>query len=139
MSDIPPSGEPPQQNQPSYAPYYRPGAGSYGTADKLQALSDGYFGLSKVFVINILIVLASRLVTLTLGPDEALIALFAIMFVLLVAVAALSYGPNKRIGEGKDWPPSNALIASILMGLNSALCCGIIGYVVMQSIASKEM
>lgn len=43
------------------------------------------------------------------------------------------------IAYGKGWDPSAAMLASVLMGLNSALCCGIIGYVVMQQIASMEM
>lgn len=59
--------------------------------------------------------------------------------ILGLIVAFLTYGPNKKIGEGLGWSPSGAVVASVLMGLNSALCCGIIGYVVMQNIALVEM
>jgi hypothetical protein len=30
------------------------------------------------------------------------------------------------------------MTASVLMGLNSALCCGVIGYIVVQSMAAKK-
>lgn len=31
------------------------------------------------------------------------------------------------------------IAVSILMGINSALCCGVIGYAIVQSIASNRM
>ena len=138
MSEIPPpvnpeQGPPPQQ----YAAYPRLQQGAaFGDPDKLQALADGYFGLNMVFLLNILLAVAANgVVTLTEEPVVWLI----VLPVLLIVIIAATLPPNKKIAFGKGWAPSGAWIASILMGLNSAFCCGIIGYVVMQMIAIDEM
>ena len=64
-----------------------------------------------------------------------LIGLIAITFIL---VLVLTLPHNKKIGEGLGWSPSGHIVASSLMALNSAICCGIIGYVVVQSMAAKK-
>jgi len=103
----------------------------------LQALAEGYFGLNWVFLVNVVIVIAMNLAIRANGtsPVAALAALGGVFAV----IALLTYPQNKKIAFGKNWPPGSALAASLLMGLNSALCCGIIGYVVMQQIALGEM
>lgn len=122
------------ENPPSYSNYPRPEA-QYGSTDRLQALADGYFRLNIVFIINIAVVLASNGVARAVGGSTIWI-FAAIIFVL---IGALTYAPNKQIAYGKGWPENRANIASVLMGLNSALCCGIIGYIVMQNLALSEM
>lgn len=108
--------------------------------DKLQALADGYFGLNTVFIINIAIALASRLFAGLLETTEtAAIAAITMIILLFAAISALTYPKNKLIGYGLDWKPSGPLVASLLMGLNSALCCGVIGYIVVQNMAYNEM
>ncbi len=141
MSEIPPLPDPGQVPPEGYAAYPRgiPSA-EYGSADKLQALADGYFGLNYVFIVNVLLALASRFAGVSVETPQAALAYFAIFAtVTFLAVAGLSFPCNKKIAFGKDWPIGNAILASVLMGLNSVLCCGIIGYIVMQVIASNEM
>src|SRR5689334_15737872 len=130
MSDIPPQ-EPPQQ----YAAYPRGGpvAGQYGSADQLQALSDGYFGLNTVFVLNLVLAFASRAGTATAkDPATALAILGGFVLVTGLVVGFCTYPYNKKIAYGANWNPGMAVLASVLMALNSALCCGIVGYVVVQ-------
>jgi ABC-type cobalt transport system substrate-binding protein len=133
--------ENPRPATPDYSGYYPRGpAPSPLEAEKLKALADGYFGLNWVFLANVLLAIAIRLVLVPLSePGIALFALLGALGTLFLVVAFLTFPHNKKIAFGKGWDPSAALIASCLMGLNSALCCGIIGYVVMQQIASTEM
>jgi hypothetical protein len=56
-----------------------------------------------------------------------------------LSVGFLTYPHNKKIGYGAGWQSSGPIIASFLMGLNSAFCCGIIGYIWVQSIAASKM
>lgn len=129
------------ETPPPYANYPRT-MSAYGSAARLQSLSDGYFGLSKVFVINIVLALIIRLATTFSAPSTVsgvLGLVGAIVVGTTILIGFLTYGPNKKIGEGAGWSPAQPVIASILMGLNSALCCGIIGYVVMQTIASNHI
>jgi len=131
--EVPPDSGPP----PQFAAYPRPQF--YGDPSKLQALSDGYFGLNTVFLYNfglaILLNVVGRIPNFEFG-----LILFLISIPLIgLVVGYLSYPKNKLIGYGCNWSKHGPLTASILMGLNSALCCGIIGYVVVQNIALKEM
>lgn len=128
---------------PKYAPYHRPGDGVPDPA-KLRALADGYFGLSWVFLVNVLLVLPLN--ALMMGDpmsEEAAVAkgmqTLIWIGVIFVVITLLSYRCNKRIAEGMDWSPAAGIAASILMGINSALCCGVVGYAIMQSIASNKM
>ncbi len=121
---------------PPFANYPR-NAGSHGSADALRSLADGYFGLSRVFGINIVVAIA-----LNLGIRAGVITgpLAIVLWLGVgVLVAFLTYAPNKKIGAGAGWSPAQPVIASILMGINSALCCGIVGFVVMQTIASNHI
>jgi len=137
----PPPGQPPADPPPQYAAYPRgAGAGQYGTADKLQALSDGYFGLNIIFLINIVLSLGSRFSGVTAKtPSEALGILAGYALVVGLVVGFGSYHNNKKIAFGADWKPGMAVLASVLMALNSVFCCGIIGYVIVQNLAFQEM
>jgi hypothetical protein len=128
------SGPPPQ-----YAAYPR-GEALYGSSDKLRALADGYFGLNRVFLINVVLAIGSRVATAAEMPAATLLLVVAaVILVLGLAVGFLTYPCNKKIGYGANWSPGMPVLASVLMALNSALCCGIIGYIVVQSLAAKEM
>lgn len=148
MSEVPPEepSPPPVVEPPvQYAHYYRPQTGPsfHGSAEKLQALADGYFGLNWVFLANIALSMGFGLVVGALArgkPVDPFDAVHLLVYpVVGLAVGLLSYPQNKKIGYGVGWSPSGPAIASTLMGLNSALCCGIIGFVVMQQIAASEM
>lgn len=127
-----------------YAQYHRPGDELPDPA-KLRALGDGYFGLSWVFVVNILLALPLGIFINTSEPanaDEATklaLLYLAGVVVIFVTISTLTYFQNKKIGVGLDWSPALVIIVSILMGLNSALCCGVIGYAVVQTIASNKI
>lgn len=125
-------------------PYYR-GPAFYGSVDKLWALYQGYNRLTIVFLINIVLTIAINVATgglASLSPDSPAGAWSAYVIgigVMFLAITFLTLPANRMIGFGKDWGPSGSLLASVLMGLNSALCCGIIGYVAVQHIAYTEM
>ncbi|MEZ0324914.1 MAG: hypothetical protein ACAH95_03340 [Fimbriimonas sp.] len=128
-----------EQPPPQYAAYPRQQV-AYGSADRLEALGQGYFDLNKVFYLNVLLVIGSNAALRTLDGWETRRLMFVItVLVLGLVIAGCAYPQLKKIGYGANWSPSMPLVAAILMGLNSALCCGIIGFAVVQSIASKEM
>jgi hypothetical protein len=130
----------PPEPPPQFAAYPRASASLYGASDKLRALAKGYFGLNKVFLVNIVLVFGLRAAGASVSTVETAI-LFLIGEVLLLGlvVGFATYPFNKSIGYGANWGPGIAVLTSFLMAINSALCCGIIGYVVVQQIASKEM
>ena len=102
-------------------------------ADKLQALFSGYSVLSFVFIMNIAFAFVESYCVQSGNLNLGLGAVVG----MVVIIAASTYPSNKKIGYGLGWSPSASIVASILMGINSAFCCGIIGYLVMQSLAAK--
>jgi hypothetical protein len=111
-----------------------------GSAEKLEALGAGYHGLTWVFAGNIVVAVIINGIIQTTGDDlGSSILILGLVVLLGVGVAIATFPQNKKIGFGLDWQSSGAIIASVLMGLNSALCCGIIGYIVMQQLASNRM
>ena len=38
-----------------------------------------------------------------------------------------------------SWSSGQVVAAAVLMGINGALCCGVLGYAILQSIASRRM
>ncbi len=127
MSDAP---------KPQFVAYPRPDSvAEYGTAEKLEALGQAYFAMSYVFAVNVVLVIACRVMIAAFSW----VGFFAGMIVMSVGISALSLTPNRKIAFGKGWPDSKAMLASVLIGLNSALCCGVIGFMVMQAIAAKEI
>jgi len=124
------SETPPQK----FVAYPRETVATYGTPEKLEALGKGYFGLSIAFVANVVLFFAVQFCAVV-----GMAAVFLGIVVLFAAVIALTIPHNKNIAYGKGWSKSQAWIASVLMGINSVICCGIIGYSVMQSQAMNEM
>jgi len=49
------------------------------------------------------------------------------------------YRENAKIAYAKGWSTATVILATVLMSLNSILCCGIVGYAIMQQIASSEL
>ena len=143
-----PNWEQPPGPQPQYAQYYRPTAGqpNYGSWQQLQALADGYFGLSWAFLVNVICAVGINIGfqsmsingRVTSETSWALIYL-GLVLCLGIVIALMTYPPNKKIAFGKGWKPGSAVLASVLMALNSIVCCGIIGYAVMQQLALSEM
>ncbi len=128
--------QPPLPQQGGYAAYPRNWATQYGSAERLEAVADGYFGLNKVFGINIVLVLGTNV---ALRTSFTWPLYFGAVLLIGLVIGFATYPQNKKIGFGCNWNPATVIIASVLMGLNSALCCGIIGYVVVQQVAANEM
>lgn len=126
---------------PNYANYPRTNTGA--DVARLRHLLDGYFGLNKVFLINVLFIVALRVVQVgaaASGSEGGILVVFLLGYlVMAVAIGFVSYKHNQSAGEGLGWQPSGALIASVLMGLNSFLCCGAIGYGIVQSKIAKVL
>lgn len=120
---------------PQYAAYPRASAVPYGSPEKLKALGEGYYGLNWAFLINIVLGFVVNY-TVSYGGIRYFLVLAP---VLLLVIAAITYPSTKKIAFGMGWAPGYAILASLLIGLNAVLCCGIIGYIVMQMIASNEM
>jgi hypothetical protein len=137
----PPGPEPGNPQLPDYTKaYFRPSDLPYGTPEKLQALADGYFGLSWAFVANIVLAIAARaLLEAFAQGSNFIVALAMALPGMFCAVFLVTLPLNRKIALGMGWQPSSGFLASFLMGLNSALCCGVVGYIVMQMIAAAEM
>jgi membrane-associated phospholipid phosphatase len=131
MSQIPPPSGPPT---PQFEGYYRQPTGP--SKQQLKDLAEGYFGLSIIFVANIGLAVFLNIVARSTENIAVPLTGIGIMF---LAITFATLPKNRLIARGKGWPDGHAVLASVLMGLNSALCCGIIGYVVMQSIAANEL
>jgi hypothetical protein len=130
MSNIPP---------PNFAQYPRQGMGP--DAATLRLLADGYYGLNTAFIINVVMNFGSRGISGVAGQSSQGAALGIIagyVLLMFIVITAITLPHNKKIGEGLGWSSSGPLVASLLMGLNSALCCGIIGYIVVQGMAAKK-
>lgn len=136
MSETPPV--PPTQGGPegSPQPYFRPSGGELTDVSRLRALWEGYNALTLAFVVNIVMALGIGAYWRTGGSQTVALVGYGVMFLVVVA---LTLSPNKKIAYGKGWDPNMAILASILIGLNSALCCGAIGFAIMQSLAGKEI
>jgi hypothetical protein len=108
----------------------------FGTADKLEALGEGYFGLSSVFALNFIAAIGVYMVSReTRDPFEVLGMAAAVL--LIVGVA--SYFPNRKIAFGMGWASGSAVLASICISFFSWFCFGVLGYAIIQSIAAREI
>ncbi|HVT10654.1 MAG TPA: hypothetical protein VHE55_00175 [Fimbriimonadaceae bacterium] len=132
---------PPEPNPvpPQYVAYPR-GQVRVGDPEKLRALADGYFALNWVFFGNVVLWFGSRAIPFISNDPTTALGLFGVWFLVIgLYVGFATYPQNKKIGYGCDWTPGWPIVASVLMALNAVLCCGIIGYVVMQQIAYQAM
>jgi len=124
---------------PQYASYPRAGHGPDAAA-RVQSLYDGYKGLNMVFVVNLIGALALNGYLQVSGQDVTTsVVVLGGFLVLGVAIALLSLPHNRKIGFGAGWDSGRPVLASVLMGINSAFCCGIVGFIVMQTIANNHL
>jgi len=124
---------PPPQNFVAYPRGNTPG--SYGTVEQLEALGEAYFGYNILFLGAIAVSVTGFFVGYTFRIFPYFIQLPCVLLVVIFG----SYSLNSKIAYGKNWPTGAALAASLLVGFNAVLCCGIIGFVVMQTIALNEI
>jgi len=125
---------------PQFAAYARPGTpmGVAGSPDKLENLAAGYFGLSGVFLFHILYLFGGMMVAAMLSSNGNADTGTAIWLVCvlstLVIIPVIAYRPIKRIGLALGWSPVLNVVFAIAL-----LFFGIIGYIVLQTIASSEI
>lgn len=130
----------PPEIPPQFTAYPRAQMNAYGTGAQLRALYKGYNGLSAIFGINVALSLGANAAIRSAAPAETVLGMWAAAVIAIGLVVGFgTYPSNKNIAYGANWNPGMALLASILMAVNSALCCGIIGYVVVQQLAMNEM
>lgn len=107
----------------------------YGTADQLEALGDGYFGLNQSFMVTAVLLL---LTIASAGAGKPILTLAA-FGLQLVGSGASAYPACKKLAFGQGKPPTNAALSAIMVSLLSWLCFGVLGYVVLQSTAAREI
>lgn len=169
MSDVPPSGSDPGPYRqpipppnvvpppgeysapPSYAAYPRQGPMPIvvGDPNRLLALSDAYFGLSWVFVINFLSLIISSVITgfmagefgdvSRVDPQMGLVAVYFPFVITAIVIGFVSFRPSVKATYGMGWNSGTPYIASFLMAAQSWVCCGAIGCVIFQMLLSTEM
>ena len=147
MSNVPPWTNVPGQpsgEAPQYVGYQRPNTPS-GNPEQLRAIADSYRAFTWTFLINIVVLLGSsflfgffgamfELNTATTG------SLFLTPYVLTAIVMVFVSMKASRlywIGMGKS--PSNAIITSLVLGIQAVLCCGAAGYAILQSRLAAEL
>lgn len=126
MSEIP----------PPYAQYPR-NEPLYGTSAQLQSLMDGYYGYSRLFLIQIGLALV-WIAGIFLAKDNGGIVYLAGIPILILVIGFLSYPLNKKIGYGANWSTTQIVLASLMMAF-TVVCYGILGYIIMQTIAANHI
>ncbi len=108
-----------------------------GSADRLQALMEGYYGYSPLFVIHVALFIA--LMALAMAPgDVGGTAAAAGLPALIVGMGLLSYRVNRRVGEGAGWSQIQVVLACVTIALGT-VCYGAIGYIVLQQIVAGRI
>ena len=124
---------------PQFVAYPRGDYFQYGSVEQLQALADGYFGLTNVFLLNV--VLSAVALSLSLWFEMA----WGILLIVLanigvcVAVGYASYPSIKKIGFGANLPPATAAIWAAGYGATAWLLCGFVGFKLIHVVALREM
>lgn len=73
---------------------------------------------------------------LTVPPDLSVLLLFVGYPIVMLVAGFSSYPFNKKIAYGGGWNPGIGVLASVLCGMFSFLCLGLLGMVIMQTIAA---
>jgi len=107
-------------------------ARTYGSADRLEALGEGYFGMTRVAGINFVI-------SLLLLPFIASWASVLVVIGIVGAIFLLTQPYARKLGQGLDWPQNKADKVALAMGINGCLVFGLIGYFILEHIARKEL
>lgn len=155
MSDDPIGAPPPFTTPPNdrHAPpptvaYPRGQVGASPAADRLQALSDAYFSLTWVFVVAAVLVVfftfngaMSAQGNAKMDNDPAYrLGYYMGPFMLAGAVAwVMSYKTLQRASFGMGWNPRTPMWLSLVLGLQTCICCGAFGILIVQHILVGEM
>lgn len=127
----------PPDEEIQYAVYpRRSGIPINGSADKLQALYDGYYGINLAFLLNVAIVIVVPSVAAAYWETGVILGLVGFGFLL---IGVITYPFTKKIAYGKGWSEGAGVFAAVLLALNSICFCGVVGYLTMQLIAAGEI
>lgn len=114
-----------------------------GMTDKsrLYTLTDAYFSLSSAFTYVVIINLVGGQIGRNAIKEQSQVLPYYLGIGLVAGLVTYfaTIGPNKKAGPALGWPEHGPVLASVLMGLNAALCCGVIGFLVVQQMISKEL
>src|SRR4051794_29025838 len=100
-----------------YAAYPRGEHVSYGSADRLKAILDGYYGLDTLFLGNIVGVAGAIAAARYLATTAWTVVCWFGLLALLVGLA--SYPLTRKLARGCGWPAWSPLWASILLAVTS--------------------
>ncbi len=124
---------------PPYAAYPRGRGSDAGTAEQLEALRDGYYGLNRAGLITFALVVGLNVAVISSAAETRLL-MFGIGYPIVMVIVALSSYPfNKKIAYGASWAPSSAILASVGTALFACFCYGLLGLIVMQTIAASQI
>jgi hypothetical protein len=127
MSETPPT---------QYVAYPRTSPANYGSPEQLEALWEGYRGLNKVFLVEIVLILFVMFVGLPIGFAGR----YAGLIFSSCVVGFLLYRQNQKIAFGKNWTKSTTIGITIAMTIFNVIpCIGLFGYVAMQTVAQNEI
>lgn len=129
MSNVPPA--------PEMTAYPR---GSLVDKQKLRTLVEGYFGMSVAFGLTVLcnFIGTGLMMFVAMQMNQPVIIYLGIVFGVAGAFF-FTLGPNEKIGIGLGWKENGKYIASGLIALNVALFCGVVGFIVVQQMATNAM
>ncbi len=109
-----------------------------GSAEKLQALSDAYFGLGSA-ILGHFILIFTMIMVLNSGASERADYLLPLWFLFAVLAGAVTYPSNKRIADAKEQFPFSAVCGSVTAGVFAFFGLGFVACSCFQTVAIGEM
>lgn len=129
MSNIPPVQ--------SFANYPRASA---ITKEQVQMAADAHWGFGKAFLVTVLFSLCT-LALHAVSQDETfqLVAMGIRLIGTGVFVFFITYPLNKKLGVLMEWPEGKPRTISIVMGVISATCMGIVAFIWGQQMSTLQL
>lgn len=109
--------------------------------ERLEALVEAYFGLSRAFGCMALVYVIEFLVRERFLQGEFSIFLYYPSCALIVAVVTYvaTYGPNRKAAQALEWSETGAGLVTFFTAFGSMCCCGFIGFISMQQVISNRL
>ena len=121
----------------SFADYPRGEPIVAGSAERLQDLMEGYYAYGWLFLLHVVLTLAVVGLSVALGKTGPIVHSGGLL-VVMATMGFVSYPVNAKVGRGANWSKTGVVLASIAIALGT-VCYGIIGYVVLQSLAGAKI
>lgn len=107
---------------------------------KVKAAVDAYYGYGKAILWTILFSLGTVVLHLVSSNDAYQLTIMILRWVGTgVFVAWVTYLPNQLMATAADWPDGKARTTSIIMGVISIFCFGIVAFIWGQMMAQSQM